>query len=129
MIRGIFPRRTAPQLRFVLLHDHEVRPKLGGHPGQFLDVGIFAVAGVAEQQPEAAAAAAQMIGHLEKIAQAIGIVGVVDQHLTPPASNRIIRPGLSLGLEPNRANTPAIVAAGMPRAAAASAAPARLATL
>jgi len=61
---------------FVLFHDDEVRPKLGGHSRQFLDIGVRAVAGVAEQQSEPAGAAAQVIGDVQKTAQAIGIVRV-----------------------------------------------------
>ena len=68
-------------MRLVLFHDDEVGPKFSGRPGQLLDIGILAVARMAEQQSEAATAAAQMIGHSEKSTQAVGIVGIVDQHL------------------------------------------------
>ena len=42
--------------------NHQVRPELGGHPGQRLDVGVQPVSGMAEQHPEPAAAP-HAIGH------------------------------------------------------------------
>ena len=43
----VFAGCAAAQLRLVFLHHHEIGPKTSGDPGQFLDVGVLAIAGVA----------------------------------------------------------------------------------
>jgi len=50
----VFPPGRGRADILLLLHDDEVRLKLGGHLRQFLDIGVLAVAGVAEKQSEPA---------------------------------------------------------------------------
>ena len=81
IMRGISPGARPRKCASSSFTHHEVRLKLGGHLRQFLDIGVLAVAGLAEQQSEAAGAAAHVIGDREKTAQTIRIVGVVDEYL------------------------------------------------
>src|ERR1700736_6581287 len=58
-----FAGRSTPQMRLIFLDDHEVRIEAGGGARQFCDIGILAVTGMAEEETQPAAAAAQAIGH------------------------------------------------------------------
>src|SRR5690242_15809951 len=73
--------RAAAQVSFVFLDDDERGMKLRCCCGKRLELGVLTVTGVAEEQPEPAAARAHVLGYRQQAAQTLGVVRVIDEHM------------------------------------------------
>src|SRR5580698_5942800 len=71
---------STPQLCFVFLDHDEIWVELRRHSRQCLDIGVFAIAGVAQNQAEASVSAAQALSHRQKAAQTLRIMSIVDEN-------------------------------------------------
>jgi hypothetical protein len=72
---------ASAQVAFVFLHHAQVGAEFSRNEGEFLDVGVEPVTGVAEQHADTPVRCPQLPCHAQHAAQAVRIVGVIEDDL------------------------------------------------
>ncbi len=128
--RGHLAGLPPAQVAFVFFHHDQVGTELSRNEGEFLDVGVEPVARVTEQHADAPVRCAQLLRHAHHAAQAVRIVGVIDDDLHAADVEAHESPRVVGEVATERLQIPVrSVAGGTPSFAATSAAPARFSTL